>query len=87
MFSSRSVMRLMRARGQLPVHDFLAPALFTTPVRRCLSTTVAKRTDAPTAATPAAKDAPQQPKRKPLTKEQRDFLDSAVGETLSLPGT
>jgi 3-demethoxyubiquinol 3-hydroxylase len=72
MYSSRSLMRLMRVQGQLPVHDFLAPALFT-PARRCLSTTVAKKA----AASAPAQDA-QQPKRKPLTKEQRDFLDSAV---------
>ncbi|KAK6076818.1 ubiquinone biosynthesis protein COQ7 [Seiridium cupressi] len=75
MSSSRSLLRLMRSNGQLPIHDFLAPALFA-PRRRCLSTTSSR------SATPSqdasSSPSPQKPRRKPLTKEQRDFLSSAL---------
>ncbi|KAI0151146.1 ubiquinone biosynthesis protein COQ7 [Pestalotiopsis sp. NC0098] len=75
-FSSRSIVRFMRTNGQQPIRDFLAPALFA-PSRRCLSTTSSR------SSTPPSQDGPpttgaQKPKRKPLTKEQRDFLSSAL---------
>lgn len=77
MLSPKSLMRSLRLSGQLPVHDFLAPALFV-PNRRCISTTPPK-TNA--SAAPPSQDGPAaapKPKRKPLTKEQREFLSSAV---------
>ncbi|KAI1875303.1 hypothetical protein JX265_004361 [Neoarthrinium moseri] len=75
MSSTRSLMRFMRRSGQLPVHDFLAPALFA-PNRRCLSSTAQK--GAAQAQDASANSNAQKPKRKPLTKEQREFLSSAL---------
>ncbi|KAI4598124.1 hypothetical protein KJ359_003933 [Pestalotiopsis sp. 9143b] len=74
-FSSRSLMRFMRTNGQQPIRDFLAPALFA-PSRRCLSTT-STRGSTPSQDGPSTSGA-QKPKMKPLTKEQRDFLSSAL---------
>ncbi|KAK7932351.1 Ubiquinone biosynthesis protein COQ7 [Apiospora marii] len=79
MLSSKSLMRSLRRSGQLPVHDFLAPALFA-PNRRCISTTTPKSNASvapPSQDGPAAAAAPK-PKQKPLTKEQREFLSSAL---------
>ncbi|KAK8014203.1 Ubiquinone biosynthesis protein COQ7 [Apiospora arundinis] len=81
MLSSKSLLRSLRRSGQLPVHEFLAPALFAPTTRRCISTTTPKSNAS--AATPpnqhgsAAAGSPK-PKRKPLTKEQREFLSSAL---------
>ncbi|KAK8044715.1 ubiquinone biosynthesis protein CAT5 [Apiospora rasikravindrae] len=78
MLSSNSLMRSLRQSGQLPVHDFLAPALFA-PSRRCISTTTPKSNASAAAPNPdGPASAAQKPKRKPLTKEQRDFLSSAL---------
>ncbi|KAK7943750.1 COQ7-domain-containing protein [Apiospora aurea] len=81
MLSSKSLMLSLRQSGQLPVHDFLAPALFA-PSRRCISTTTPKSNASAAAPSPDGPDGPaaaaQKPKRKPLTKEQRDFLSSAL---------
>ncbi|KAH8670968.1 ubiquinone biosynthesis protein [Xylariales sp. PMI_506] len=70
---SRGLVRMMHGNHQLPVHDFLAPALFA-PRRRCLSTTSSKWEQAGHASSPGN----PKPKRKALTKEQRDFLSSAL---------
>ncbi|KAI0134478.1 ubiquinone biosynthesis protein COQ7 [Xylariales sp. AK1849] len=75
MLSSQSLLRLMRRNWQFSVHDFLAPALFT-PTQRCLSTTSRKSANPTRDASPNSST--QKPKRKPLTKEQRDFLSSAL---------
>ncbi|ORY59597.1 ubiquinone biosynthesis protein CAT5 [Pseudomassariella vexata] len=64
----------MRKSHQSPLHDFLVPALVT-PSRRFLSTTSRNNANA---ASVADASAPQKPKRKPLTQEQRDFLSSAL---------
>ncbi|KXJ90981.1 ubiquinone biosynthesis protein CAT5 [Microdochium bolleyi] len=65
---------LLRAsRHAAPMHDLLIAALCQ-PSRRCLSTTTGRHQAAPAPTQP--KGAPG--KRKPLTKEQRDFLASAL---------
>ena len=80
---------------QVHIHDFLAPALFSPSSRRLLSTTP------PTLATPAATPStpngdahsssapPNKSRLKPLTKEQRDWLSSAlrVNQTGELAAT
>ncbi|KAI1331752.1 ubiquinone biosynthesis protein COQ7 [Xylariaceae sp. FL0255] len=67
MSPSRSLMRSLRQVHSLPVHDFLLPAFFV-PTRRCVSTT-----------SPSSHPSSHPPKKlKPLTKEQRDFLDAAL---------
>lgn len=62
------------------IHDFLAPALFS-PSRssrtRCLSTTLSSRATA-SYAEPSPETSSSKPRRKPLTRAQRDFLSSAV---------
>lgn len=91
----RAARRNLPAARQLPVHDFLAPALFypTAPSRRLVSSTSTRRAEVADG-TPVAAQAPSQSrpqnddgpastnpnkgKRKPLTKEQRDFLSSAL---------
>ncbi|KAF3000524.1 hypothetical protein E8E14_007524, partial [Neopestalotiopsis sp. 37M] len=65
----------MRKHGQPPIRDFLAPALFA-PSRHCLSSTSSRGTVASQDA-PSTSSSPK-PKRKALTKEQQDFLSSAL---------
>ncbi|KAI5923138.1 ubiquinone biosynthesis protein COQ7 [Camillea tinctor] len=89
MSSYRSLARIAQQQVQLPIHDFLVPALYQQPTRRFLSTT-AKSTAAVTSATSpsspssrsSSSSAPTsnspRSKRKPLTQEQRDFLSSAL---------
>lgn len=75
MRSSRNLLRILHHNGRPPVHDFLIPALVQASCRRFISSTPRNTS----ATTPLAADGPStKPKRKPLTKEQRDFLDSAV---------
>ncbi|KAI1502227.1 ubiquinone biosynthesis protein COQ7 [Biscogniauxia marginata] len=73
--SSRCLARMARQQSQLPLRDFLVPALFQ-PGRRFLSTTP-KRTATTTPTSSPSSDPPKS-KRKPLTQEQRDFLSSAL---------
>ncbi|KAI1250823.1 hypothetical protein MGN70_007881 [Eutypa lata] len=75
MRSSRNLLRILHHNGRPPVHDFLIPALVQASCRRFISSTPRNTS----ATTPLAADGPStKPKRKPLTKEQRDFLDSAL---------
>ncbi|KAL1865715.1 ubiquinone biosynthesis monooxygenase Coq7 [Diaporthe australafricana] len=96
----RVARRNLAATRQLPIHDFLAPALFYPSVssRRLVSSTTTRRAEVAdttqTASTrPPPPPSPARPqndgptnnsgnvnkgKRKPLTKEQRDFLSSAL---------
>ncbi|KAI8624819.1 ubiquinone biosynthesis protein COQ7 [Xylariaceae sp. FL1651] len=74
MSSPKGLVRVLRQCAQLPAHDFLLPAFFA-PSRRCISTTPRIRAAASTEPSSAN---PSIPKRKPLTKEQRDFLSSAL---------
>lgn len=89
----RAARRNLTAARQFPVHDFLAPALFypTASSRRLVSSTPTRRAevaDSTPAATSPSHARPQDDgptgtnankgKRKPLTKEQRDFLSSAL---------
>ncbi|KAJ1326570.1 3-demethoxyubiquinol 3-hydroxylase [Microdochium nivale] len=65
---------LLRAsRCSVPTHDFLIAALCH-PSQRCLSTTTRRHQ----AAAPPTQPKGTPGKRKPLTKEQRDFLASAL---------
>ncbi|KAI3322322.1 ubiquinone biosynthesis protein COQ7 [Xylariaceae sp. AK1471] len=89
MTSSRSLMRITRQCTQLPVHDFLLPAVFS-PSRRCISTTPRRNHAATTSTGPSSSNpSTSKSKRKPLTKEQRDFLSSAlrVNQTGELAAT
>ncbi|KAI0842436.1 COQ7-domain-containing protein [Hypoxylon sp. FL0890] len=69
---------LVRRNLQLPLHDFLIPTLSQPIRRRFLSTTSEKNATVSTSSSPQADSSKPQPKRKPLTKEQRDFLSSAL---------
>ncbi|TLD28294.1 hypothetical protein PspLS_03290 [Pyricularia sp. CBS 133598] len=72
-----SALRSIRT-AQRPICDFLVPALFSNSSRsspRWLSTSTRL---AATTTTPPSQPTDSKPKRKPLTKEQRDFLSSAL---------
>lgn len=87
----RAARRNLPAARHLPVHDFLAPALFypTASSRRLVSSTPTRRAEVADS-TPASSQSRHQNddgpastsankgKRKPLTREQRDFLSSAL---------
>lgn len=84
----RAGRRNLTAARQFPVHDFLAPALFypAASSRRLVSSTPARRAEVADS-TPSPErpqdggptsTSPNRGKRKPLTKEQRDFLSSAL---------
>ncbi|KAI0144244.1 COQ7-domain-containing protein [Hypoxylon sp. NC0597] len=72
--------RLVRRNLRLPSHNFLIPTLSQSAHRRFLSTTPKNNATISTgSSSPSDSSKPQpQPKRKPLTKEQRDFLSSAL---------
>ncbi|KAI3400139.1 hypothetical protein diail_4370 [Diaporthe ilicicola] len=95
----RAARRNLTAARQLPIHDFLAPALFypTFSSRRLVSSTPSRRAEIADSTTSASSSPPppsparpqndgpannngnaNKGKRKPLTKEQRDFLSSAL---------
>ncbi|POS72151.1 ubiquinone biosynthesis protein CAT5 [Diaporthe helianthi] len=87
----RAARRRSTAARQFPVlvHDFLAPALFypTVSSRRLVSSTPTRCAEVSDNSTPTAavrqgdgskSDNPNKGKRKALTKEQRDFLSSAL---------
>ncbi|KAI0019246.1 ubiquinone biosynthesis protein COQ7 [Xylariomycetidae sp. FL0641] len=71
---SRALSRTLRQAVKLPLHDFLVPALCQ-PGRRFISTTPAKHAASPIEFSSANA---QKPRRKPLTKEQCEFLSSAL---------
>ncbi|TGJ83395.1 hypothetical protein E0Z10_g5371 [Xylaria hypoxylon] len=91
----KSLMRIMppmpplRSHTRLPLyHDFLLTAVVASS-RRCISTG-ARQSDAPTETYEATRLKSLNPRpRKPLTKEQRDFLSSAlrVNQTGELAAT
>ncbi|KAF2964570.1 hypothetical protein GQX73_g8999 [Xylaria multiplex] len=89
----KNLMRIMRQmrrpHTRLPLHNnFLLSAAFAPSSRRISST--ARRSDATTGTSEAAQSKSSNPKpRKPLTKEQRDFLSSAlrVNQTGELAAT
>ncbi|KAI0402258.1 ubiquinone biosynthesis protein COQ7 [Xylaria palmicola] len=91
MSSSKSVLRIMRPRRPFTnprtYHGSLLAAVLA-PSQRCISTTAPRNTVARAASEPASSD-PSTPRRKPLTKEQRDFLSSAlrVNQTGELAAT
>ncbi|KAI1416087.1 COQ7-domain-containing protein [Hypoxylon sp. FL1857] len=70
--------RVVRRNLQLPVYDFLIPTLPQPSRRRFLSTTPKQNATVSTSSSSPADSSKPQPKRKPLTKEQRDFLSSAL---------
>ncbi|KAL8927049.1 MAG: hypothetical protein Q9208_002595 [Pyrenodesmia sp. 3 TL-2023] len=64
-----------------PLFDFLVPALARPTTRRHVSTTSspsAVSTEAPSPPPPPSQQDPSPKRRRPLSKEQRDFLDSAL---------
>ncbi|KAI0912058.1 ubiquinone biosynthesis protein COQ7 [Ustulina deusta] len=74
----KSLMRIVRPYIQFSVHHGFLPTAVFAPSRRCICTT-ASRSDATTATNETASSKPSAPnRRKPLTKEQRDFLSSAL---------
>ncbi|CAJ2503208.1 Uu.00g106020.m01.CDS01 [Anthostomella pinea] len=75
MSSFRILARVMRRNVQLPVHDFLVPAFFQ-PSQRCMSST--PKHNAATSPDPSSAPSVAKSKRKPLTKEQREYLSSAL---------
>ncbi|KAI1425640.1 ubiquinone biosynthesis protein COQ7 [Xylaria sp. FL1777] len=82
-------MRPMRSHTPFPVHHDSLPKAVSVPNRVCIST-AAPRSDAATRAAEGASSKPPTPsRRKPLTKEQRDFLSSAlrVNQTGELAAT
>lgn len=89
----RAARRNLAAPRHFPVHDFLAPALFypTASSRRLVSSTPTRRAEVADGTRPSLEPSPARPqgdgpaganankgKRKPLTREQRDFLSSAL---------
>ncbi|KUI58570.1 5-demethoxyubiquinone hydroxylase, mitochondrial [Cytospora mali] len=84
----RSAQRSIRTTHQLPIHDFLTPALFSPSCpRRLISSTSTRRASEaadstqppPPPSSATQKDNPtSKGRRKPLTQEQRDFLSSAL---------
>ncbi|KAI1372881.1 COQ7-domain-containing protein [Hypoxylon crocopeplum] len=74
--------RVVRQTLQFPLHDFLVPAFSQLSRRRFLSSS--PKNNATISANPSGPADPSEPnpspnrKRKPLTKEQRDFLSSAL---------
>ncbi|KAI1486608.1 COQ7-domain-containing protein [Biscogniauxia mediterranea] len=78
MSSYRSLTRIARQQVQLPMHDFLVPALYQQLSRRFLSTTANSPAAVSSTGSSSSASNPPKPKRKPLTQEQRDFLSSAL---------
>ncbi|KAI1085212.1 COQ7-domain-containing protein [Whalleya microplaca] len=76
MSSLRIPPHIMRQHAQLHCRDFLVPAFFQ-PGRRQFSTSPKAKATAVTSPLPPSSES-SKPKRKPLTKEQRDFLSSAL---------
>lgn len=82
--------RGLRAAHQLPIHDFLASALFSpSGSGRLISNTAGRRASEVAGSTPSQSSSPPPPpgnnnsskaggRRKPLTQAQRDFLSSAL---------
>ncbi|KAH9900296.1 ubiquinone biosynthesis protein COQ7 [Xylariomycetidae sp. FL2044] len=75
MASTPKLMRRVNRTVPFSLHDFLVPAFFQ-PSRRLLSTS-AQNNASVTDQSSSAPD-PKKPRRKPLTKAQRDFLASAL---------
>lgn len=80
-FLLRLTQRASIASRHLPVHDFLAPALFSPSSsskssRRSISTTTTRHADV--ANSSSASTCPNKGKRKPLTQAQKEFLSSAL---------
>ncbi|KAG8168714.1 hypothetical protein KVR01_001463 [Diaporthe batatas] len=83
----RAARRRLTAARKFPVHDFLAPALFYPIVspRRLVSSTPARRAELADIIPGQGQqgdgsnsDSPNKGRRKALSKEQRDFLSSAL---------
>ncbi|XXH03830.1 RNA polymerase-associated protein rtf1 [Hypoxylon texense] len=70
--------RLAHYGVQPYLHEFLAPTSSQLDPRRFLSSTSKNNATIATGSSSPADPPPSQPKRKPLTKEQRDFLSSAL---------
>ncbi|KAI1099186.1 COQ7-domain-containing protein [Jackrogersella minutella] len=71
--------RIVRHNLQSPLRDFLIPSLSRPNQRRFLSTAPKNNATVSTSSSPTLIDPSNpQPKRKPLTKEQREFLSSAL---------
>ncbi|KAI0012545.1 COQ7-domain-containing protein [Xylariaceae sp. FL0662B] len=76
--------RVMRRHTRSHLHNFLVPALFQ-PGRRQLSTSPKVNAEAATSVSPQPPSSESsKSKRKPLTKEQRDWLSSAAGELAAI---
>ncbi|KAI0386787.1 COQ7-domain-containing protein [Hypomontagnella monticulosa] len=71
--------RIVRRALHTPFYDILTPT-FSHPIRRHLSNTTPKNHATAVSANPTSSVDPPNPKskRKPLTKEQRDFLSAAL---------
>ncbi|KAI1762609.1 COQ7-domain-containing protein [Hypoxylon sp. FL1150] len=70
--------RLVRHGLQPSLHEFLVPALFQPSSRRFLSATNSHNATIAKTSTSPTNPSQSKPKLKPLTKEQRDFLSSAL---------
>ncbi|KAI4866696.1 COQ7-domain-containing protein [Hypoxylon rubiginosum] len=70
--------RLVRHGLQPYFHEFLVPASSQLSPRRFLSSTSKNNATITSSSASSADPSRSQPKRKPLTKEQRDFLSSAL---------
>ncbi|KAI0973949.1 ubiquinone biosynthesis protein COQ7 [Xylaria arbuscula] len=82
----KSVMRIMRPHAPFPAHRDSRPTAAFAPTRRWIAAAASSRSDAATSK-PSNPSPPS--RRKPLTKEQRDFLSSAlrVNQTGELAAT
>ncbi|KAI0474285.1 ubiquinone biosynthesis protein COQ7-domain-containing protein [Xylaria cf. heliscus] len=75
-------MRQMRPQVLSPARDAFLCAAARAPSRRCIATTAPQSnvtpSPSPSPSTPSSSSSPPTRKLKPLTKEQRDFLSSAL---------